>query len=107
MGCCLGVLLLAGAPRLALAIWWFSDPARIVGTFTGWATTAGGVTGPAWIWPLAGLVLLPWTTIAYVFVSPGGITPVGWIILVIALLLDLSTHGGSGRAYQQRRASDY
>jgi hypothetical protein len=104
MGCCLGVILLAGAPRLALAIWWFSDPTRIVGTFAGWITSYGGVTAPVWIWPLAGFLLLPWTTIAYVFVSPGGLTPVKWIILGIGLLLDLSAHGGGGRVYQQSRA---
>lgn len=49
-------------------------------------------------------VLLPWTTIAYIFVAPGGLTTVDWIIIGVGLLLDLSTHGGSGRAYYQRRA---
>lgn len=105
MGCCLGVLLLAGAPRLALVLWWLSDPSRVVGTFTGWAATLGGWTTPAWIWPVAGFLLLPWTTIAYIFVAPGGITGLEWVILVVALLFDLSTHGGSGRAYQQRRSN--
>jgi hypothetical protein len=37
-----------------------------------------------------------------VFVSPGGLTIVKWVVLGIALLLDLSTHGGSGRAWQRR-----
>lgn len=105
MGCCLGVLLLAGAPRVALALWWFMDPARIDATFRGWSTTAGSITAPAWIWPLVGLLLLPWTTVAYVFVSPAGLTTLEWVIMVIALLMDLSTHGGSGRAYQQRKSS--
>ncbi len=104
MGCCLGVLLLGGAPRLALLFWWFMDPARVDGTFRGWSTTAGGITAPHWIWPAAGLVLLPWTTLAYIFVSPGGITTLGWAIIVIALLLDLGAHGGSGRAYHRRRS---
>jgi hypothetical protein len=104
MGCCLGVLLLGGAPRLALLLWWFMDPARVDGTFHGWSTTVGSITAPHWIWPLAGLLLLPWTTLAYIFVSPGGISTLGWAIIVIALLVDLSTHGGSGRAYQRRRS---
>lgn len=103
MGCCLGVLLLGGAPRLALALWWFMDPARIMAAFAGWSTTLGGLTAPLWVWPLAGLLLVPWTTIAYVFVSPGGITTLEWVVLGIALLLDLGAHGGGGRAYQQRR----
>lgn len=104
MGCCLGVLLLAGAPRLALVVWWLSDPARIIGTFAGWTTTVGSVTAPNWIWPLAGFLILPWTTIAYVFVSPGGISTLEWIVLAIALLLDLGAHGGGGREYSRRRA---
>ena len=105
MGCCLGVLLLGGAPRIALLFWWFMDPARVDGTFRGWSTTVGSLTAPPWIWPLVGLLLLPWTTVAYIFVSPGGITTLEWVVIVIALLLDLSTHGGSGRAYQRRRSA--
>ena len=105
MGCCLGALLLGGAPRVALLLWWFVNPVRIVGTFAGWGTTAGNFTAPAWIWPLAGLLLLPWTTVAYVFVSPGGLTTLEWVILGIALIADLSAHGGGGRAYQQRRSA--
>ena len=104
MGCCLGVLLLGGVPRLALLYWWFMDPARVGGAFRGWSTTAGSITAPHWIWPTAGLLLLPWTTLAYIFVSPGGITTLGWAIIVIALLLDLSAHGGSGGEYQRRRS---
>ncbi len=104
MGCCLGVLLLAGAPRFALVLWWFADPARVVGTFGGWTATLGGWMTPSWIWPALGFLLLPWTTVAFVFVAPGGITLLEWVILAIALLFDLSTHGGSGRAYQQRRS---
>jgi len=107
MGCCLGVLLLGGAPRIALALWWFMDPARIMATFAGWTTTLGGLTAPLWAWPLAGLLLLPWTTIAYVFVGPGGLTTLDIVILVIAFLIDLSAHGGGGRVYQQRRSSQY
>lgn len=106
MGCCLGVLLLAGAPRIALAFWWFMDPARVDGTFGGWSTSVGNLTAPAWIWPLAGLIVVPWTTVAYIFVSPGGLTTLEWVVIGVALLLDLSTHGGSGRAYQQRRSSN-
>ena len=105
MGCCLGVLLLGGAPRIALVLWWFMDPARIYLAFRGWSAAVGGITAPQWIWPLVGLLLLPWTTVAYIFVAPGGITMLEWVVIVIALLLDLSAHGGSGRAYQQRRSS--
>lgn len=105
MGCCLGILLLGGAPRLALLLWWFMDPARIQAVFLDWSTTLGSFTAPAWIWPLAGLLLVPWTTIAYVFVAPGGIALLEWVVIVIALLMDLGAHGGGGRYYKQRRSS--
>jgi len=105
MGCCLGVLLLGGAPRVALFLWWFMYPARVEGAFQSWSTTLGSITAPQWTWPLIGLVLLPWTTVAYVFVSPGGITTLEWAVIAIALLLDLGAHGGSGRAYRRRRST--
>lgn len=80
------------------------DPRRIVDTFSGWTTTVGSLIFPSWIWPLVGLLLLPWTTVAFVFVSPGGLSTLEWVVLGVALLFDLGTHGGSGRGYQQRRA---
>lgn len=92
MGCCLGVLLLAGAPRIALLVWWLADPARVTGVFS------------TWLWPALGFLLLPWTTVAYVFVAPGGVSGLDWLILVIGLLLDLGAHGGGGREYTRRRA---
>lgn len=102
MGCCLGALLLAGAPRVALALWWFVDPSRIVSVFATWPVRLASLTAPTWIWPAVGLLLLPWTTIAYVFVAPGGITTLEWLILIVAFLLDLGAHGGGGQAYRRR-----
>ena len=53
--CCL--VLTAGflGPRIALLIWWiFGD--RVDLAFD------------SWVWPLLGLLLLPWTTLAYLLV---------------------------------------
>ncbi|MHB1323335.1 MAG: hypothetical protein ACYCXZ_03200 [Coriobacteriia bacterium] len=102
MGCCLGVLLLAGAPRLALIVWWLFDPARVTGAFN-WTVAGGGFTVPTWVWPLLGFIFLPWVTIAYVFVSPGGVAGLDWLILVIALLFDIGAFSGGGREYRRRR----
>jgi len=104
MGCCLAVLLLAGLPRIALLMWWFLDPARVTGTFAGWTTALGSLTAPHWVWPLVGLVLLPWTTVAFIYVAPGGLSTLEWVVLVIAVFMDLSTSGGGGRAYRRRRS---
>lgn len=102
MGCCLGVVLLAGAPRLALILWWLFDPARVNAAFD-WTIAAGGWTVPVWVWPVLGFFILPWVTVAIVFVSPGGVVGLDWAILLIALLLDVGVFGG-GREARRRRS---
>jgi hypothetical protein len=103
MGCCLGALLLAGAPRLALLLWWWIDPSRVMGSFS-WSTIIGSYTVPSWVWALLGFLLLPWTTVAFVFVAPGGVVGAEWLLIALGLLFDLGAHGGGGRAYSRRRA---
>lgn len=104
MGCCVIAALLVGAPRLGLLVWWLIDSARVIGTFEGWVSPAPAVTFPTWVWPLAGFLFLPWTTVAYVFVAPGGLSTIKWVILAVALLLDLGSHGGGWQANRRRRS---
>ena len=106
MGCCLLAALLIGAPRLGLFVWWFADPARFAATFPAWSF-ATNLAVPWWALPVVGFLILPWTTLAYVFVAPGGLSVVDWIILGVALLIDLGAHSGGGTAYQRRRQSEY
>jgi hypothetical protein len=73
--------------------------------FQAW-TLGGSLYVPAWALPVLGFLFLPWTTMAYLFVWPGGITLFDWVIILIGLLLDMSAHGGGGAAYRRRR-SDY
>lgn len=93
MGCCVFAIMLAGAPRLAFLIWWLFDSARIQLTFGNF------------LWPLLGLLFLPWTTLMYVFVFPGGINWFDWLWLAIALAIDLSTYVGNDRARRMRYSS--
>jgi len=86
MGCCAFALVLAGAPRLAMLVWWFVQPARFDATFT------------TWLWPVVGVIFLPWTALMYVFVYPGGISVVNWVFLGLALLIDIGSYGGGYRA---------
>jgi len=102
MGCCLGAILLAGAPRLALFVWWLFDSARVTGAFS-WETIVGSFTVPAWVWMAAGFLFAPWTTVAFVFVSPGGVIGAEWILIGLGLLFDLGVHGGGGREWGRRR----
>lgn len=93
MGCCLFALVLAGAPRIALLLWWFFEPGRVLSPFG------------SFLWPLLGLILLPWLTLAYVWVAPGGVVGLDWLILLVGLLLDVGTGGGGYRARSRRLAS--
>lgn len=97
MGCCIVAALLIGAPRIGLFLWWIANPARFALTFQSWMGM------PQWVLPVLGFLFLPWTTLAFVFVAPGGISVLDWVILGIALLIDLAAHTGGGRAYRQRQ----
>jgi hypothetical protein len=88
MGCCLFAVMLAGAPRLAFLLWWIFQPYRMQLTFG------------TFIWPLIGLIIVPWTTIMYVIVYPGGIVGFDWLWLGLALAVDVSTYVGNFRARQ-------
>ena len=70
-------------PRVMSVIWWLLDPNR-------WASTFD-----APIVPVLGVLLLPWTTLAYVFVARGGLTGVEFVVILIGFLADVATYGSS------------
>ena len=92
MGCCLGIVALAGAPRLAFLLWWLFEPLRMEATFD------------TFIWPLVGVIFAPWTTIMYVLVFPAGITGFDWLWLALAAFLDIASYGGGEYSRRQRYA---
>jgi hypothetical protein len=94
MGCCLFASVLAGAPRFAFVLWWLFQPGRINATFS------------TIFWPILGVLFMPWTTLMYVFVYPGGFSTFDWILLGCAVLVDLATYAGNGRASRTRYASE-
>jgi hypothetical protein len=82
MPCCLvGCLAMIG-PRFAAIVWWILDSAL-------WARAFDTV-----LVPIVGILFLPWTTLAYVFVSPGGIGGIDWLWIGIGIMLDLFSWGG-------------
>lgn len=93
MGCCLFAIILAGAPRFALAIWWLFQTRYVNAAFSNL------------LFAILGFLFLPWTTLMWVFVYPGGISMVNWIFLGIAFLIDMGTYFGGGREGQRRYAS--
>ena len=82
--CCLATIAILRGPRLGILVWWLVDMGRWARTFPNF-----------WL-PLVGSLFLPWTTIAYVLVFPGGITGLDWLWLAVGLLLDLGSYSGGG-----------
>ncbi len=71
MFCLIGFAALIG-PRFAFLVWWlFGNKVELA--------------FDSWIWPLLGVIFLPWTTLAYLIAwQPGGVNGT-WDVLLIAL----------------------
>ncbi|RZU52713.1 hypothetical protein EV385_4594 [Krasilnikovia cinnamomea] len=92
---CLFALFAGIFPRLALFIIWIARPVLVNTAFD------------TWIFPLLGIVFLPFATLIYVVLyTPGvGLTGWGWFWVVFAGLLDLSHWAAS--ATQRRQIPGY
>ena len=86
--CCLFTTLVLLGPRIGGALWWIFQPLRWEVAFS------------SFIWPVLGLIFLPWTTIMYVAVSPAGITGFDWVWIILAVIVDIGSY--SGGAYGNR-----
>jgi len=82
--CCLATLLVVLGPRVGIVFWWLVEPAR-------W-----NLAFDTFIWPLLGFMFLPWTTLLYVLVFPGGIDGFDWVWLGMGVLLDVFSYAGGG-----------
>jgi hypothetical protein len=83
------IFLLFLGPRFATFVWWLLAPARFNLAFH------------STIMALFGIVFLPWTTLMYVIVSPGGITGFDWLWIGIAFFADVSSYAGG--AYKGKK----
>ena len=91
--CCAFLTLSILGPRIFGVIWWIFSPLRWESAFS---EIAGGDLW--WIWTVLGIVFLPWTTIMYVIVAPGGIHNWDWLWLGLMLVADIASYaGGAGR----------
>jgi hypothetical protein len=94
--CCLALTAGFIGPRVALVLWWiFGDKVD--------------VAFDSWLWPLLGLIFLPWTTLAYLLVwSPvGGVEGGEWIVVAIGFLGDVLTYSSRAAAARYRSSSSY
>ena len=88
--CCFLLVLGFLGPRLAfLWAWLFTPQVNLA-------------FGGSFLWPLVGMLFLPWTALCYVFAwAPlGGVTGIGWLVVGLGFLLDIASY--SSRAAQQR-----
>ena len=100
MPCLLGCLALA-FPRVVLFLVWLFGHGYLTRAYD------------TWVWPLLGFFFLPLTTITFAYAnnSMGGagvVTPLGWLLTIIALVIDLGL-AGSGQSrirYRYRNMRD-
>ena len=79
--CCWILIGFAFAPRVALFLMWLFT-SRISAAFNGA------------IVPVVGFFLMPWTTLIYALVSPGGLGTFDIVLIVMAVGADLGVWGG-------------
>ncbi len=95
--CCLALTAGLIGPRVALLIWWLFDTDRVDAAFG------------SWVWPVLGVIFLPWTTLAYLVVwSPiVGVDNWEWIIVALGFTLDVATYSSRMAASRYQSARSY
>ncbi len=81
--CCLALSAAFLGPRVAFfLVWIFGN--RVEQVYS------------TWIWPLLGVIFIPWTSLAYILVwgPVHHVSGAGWILVVIGVFLDLATWSG-------------
>ena len=90
---CLYLLLALVSPRLLLVVLWI---------FT---TYVQPIAFKFWLWPLLGLIFLPWTTLAFVWAQNTHLGFFQIAAIVIGLLVDVGSNGGAERQRRRRQRS--
>jgi hypothetical protein len=90
--CCVLAILMTLGPRFAILLWWIIRPVYISLAFDNF------------IWGFLGWIFLPWTTLMYIAIYPGGITGFDWILMGMAVFADMAQWFGN---YANRRRVPY
>jgi len=93
--CCLFTILVFLGPRIAGLIWWLAQPTR-------WVGNTNISAFDTILWPILGLIFLPWTTLMWVSVAPGGLIWWEWMFLILAVFIDIGSYGGGGYGNRDR-----
>jgi hypothetical protein len=93
--CLLFAIFVLLGPRALIFFWWLVEPTRWQVTFQS-----------AFV-PIIGFLFLPWTTIMYVLVFPGGIEGLDWLWLGIGLAVDIASYGSSAMGNRNQSDATY
>lgn len=86
--CCLFTILLLLGARAVDIVWWILQPTRWDLAFS------------SWLWPVLGIIFVPWTTMLYVIVAPGGVNGIDWLWIALGVVIDVMFW--SGGAWKNR-----
>jgi hypothetical protein len=87
--CCFFTALVLLGPRFAGMIWWLLNPGRWTLAFQDWPIAT-------WLWPILGIIFLPWTTLMYLIVFPLGVVGLDWLWLALGVVADIAWYAGGG-----------
>ena len=90
--CCFFTALLFVGPRLAILVWYLFTPVYVNSAFD------------SFFWGFLGFLFLPWTTLMYIAIYPGGIIGFDWILLGLGIFADMATYFGG---YREREVVPY
>ena len=90
--CCFFTALLLVGPRLAILVWYIISPVYVNGAFD------------SFFWGFLGWIFLPWSTLMYIAIYPGGIVGFDWIILGLGVFADMASYFGG---YRERARAPY
>jgi hypothetical protein len=81
--CCFFAVLVLVGPRGAILVWWLLDMER-------WEAAISN-----FFFTFLGFLFVPWFTLTWVAVAPGGVTGFDWVILGLGGLADFLSYSGS------------
>ena len=90
--CCFITALVFVGPRLGLLVWYLFNPVYV------------GAAFDSFFWGFLGWLLLPWTTLMYVAIYPGGIMGWDWLWLGLGVFGDIFSYTAG---YRERASVPY
>ena len=90
--CCFLTALLFFGPLLGILVLYIINPVYVNRAFD------------SFIWGLLGCIFLPWTTLMYIAIYPGGIVGFDWILLGLGVFADMASYFGG---YRNRESVPY